>query len=475
MDASSYDELPYEDYCFPRTHPEHLFAVSALHGRAAPRFDTGRVLEIGCARGGNLLPMAIDLPEATFVGVDLSARQIAEAEHRRAALGLSNVTFRHRSVTELDAADGTFDYVVCHGVYSWVPAVARAAILRVCRERLRPGGVAYVSFNTLPGWHHLQTLREFVLRHVPADAPARRRLALARQCLAVLAEAARGERTPYGAWLRDELANVAAADDGYVFHEYLEADNMAFYLSDFVAAARSHGLAWLGDADLRLGGAAARWAGGDPVALAQSVDFAVGRRFRAALLVREETTSRGLDVAAVARLWLATRAERTAGEGGFEVDGRRVTVDAPWVNRALGVLADALRRPVGYGALCGRVGASLGLDARAAAAAGAAHAAAVVDLCLDGVIELRAGEGRYAESPGLRPVASPLARMQAAVSPLVATLRHLRVEVPDFERAVLRTLDGTCDRAALARRFGDPGRCEAALEWLALNALLMPT
>jgi hypothetical protein len=121
------------------------------------------------------------------------------------------------------------------------------------------------------------------------------------------------------------------------------------------------------------------------------------------------------------------------------------------------------------------VGASLGLDPRAAAGAGAAHAAAVVDLCLDGVIELRAGEGRYAEFPGLRPVASPLARMQAAESPLVATLRHLRVEVPDFERAVLRTLDGTCDRAVLARRFGDPGRCEAALEWLALNALLMPT
>ena len=182
---------------------------------------------------------------------------------------------------------------------SWVPPPVREAILRVCRARLRPSGVAYVSFNALPGWHQLQTLRDFVLRHVPADLPAPRRLALARQSLQVLTEAARGERTPYAAWLRDELANIAAADDGYVFHEYLEADNTAFYLGDFVAAARSHGLSWLSDADLRLSGAAARWAGRDSVALAQSVDFAVGRRFRAALLVHEETASPEIDVAAV--------------------------------------------------------------------------------------------------------------------------------------------------------------------------------
>jgi len=472
-DATSYDELPYEDYCFPRTHPEHLFAVSALYGRLAPRFEAARVLELGCARGGNLLPMALDLPGATFVGVDLSARQIDEAARRAATLGLRNVTFRHASITDLDAGDGDFDYVICHGVYSWVPAPVREAILRVCRARMRPGGVAYVSFNALPGWHLLQTLRDFLLRHIPVEAPALRRLVLARQALAVLAEASGNERTPYARWLRDELANIAAADDGYVFHEYLEADNVAVYLADFVAAAKGHGLAWLGDADLRLAGASPRLRAGDPVALAQSVDFVAGRRFRAALLVHAETAAAGVEVAAVARLWLASRAEVTEEAGVFVVDGRRVELREPWLARALTVLAERERRPVAYGALSGQVGAALGLDARASALAGAAHAADVVDLCLDGVIEPRAGEGRYAEEAGLRPVASPLARMQAAEGALVATLRQVRVELPEFEREVLRLLDGTRDRAALAAALGDAGRCEEALEWLAENALLM--
>ncbi len=468
---TSYDELPYEDYCFPRTHPEHLFAVSALFGRAAPPIERARVLELGCARGGNLLPMAVDLPGATFVGVDLSPRQVAEAERRRAALALGNVTFRCASIADLGEADGPFDYVICHGVYSWVPAAVREAILRVCRACMRPGGVAYVSFNALPGWHLLRTVRDFVLRHVPKGAPAPRRLALARQALGVLAEAARNERGPYGAWLRDELANVASADDGYVFHEYLEDDNEAFYLADFIAAAKAHGLAWLGDADLRLSGAAGLGAG-DPAALAQSVDFAVGRRFRAALLVHEGTAPRGVDVASVARLWLASRAV-DVGHGTFDVDGREVKPDDPWLARALAELAAEERRPVSYGALCGRVGAALGLDARAAAREGAAHAAAVVGLCLDGVVEPRAGEGRYAAEAGLLPVGSPVARMQAAEGALVATLRHVRVELHEFEREVLLALDGTRDRAALARAFGNAGRCEEALEWLAKNALLM--
>lgn len=472
---TSYDEIPYEDYCFPRTHPEHLFALSALFGRPAPRMERARVLELGCARGGNLLPMALDLPEATFVGVDLSSSQIAVAERRRAALGLDNVSFRCASVTELAEAGEPFDYVLCHGVFSWVSAPVREAILRVCRRWMRPEGVAYVSFNTLPGWHLLRVLREFVLRHVPRDVPASRRLALARQALAVLAEASQHERSPYAAWLRDELCHLTEADDGYVFHEYLEDDNDAMYLTDFVALAEEHGLAWMCDADLRLSGSMLHPGTGDPVVLAQAVDFAVGRRFRAALLVHRETAPRRVDVASVARLWLASRAERVEGErsGSFTLDGRRITLDDPWLLRAIDELIAEDRRPVAYGALCARVGAALGLDAHTAMREGASHAPAVVTACFDGVIELHAGAARYATGAGLRPVGSPLARMQAAEGPLVATLRHVRIELPEFERAVLQVLDGTRDRAALVALFGNARRCEEALEWLAKNALLM--
>src|SRR5207247_7326990 len=119
-----------------------------------------RVLEIGCASGGNLLPMAEALPEASFLGIDLSERQINEGQQAIAALGLGNVELRHLNVLEIGPDFGLFDYIVCHGVYSWVPPVARDKILEVCRKNLAPNGVAYVSYNTLPGWHMRGMIRD---------------------------------------------------------------------------------------------------------------------------------------------------------------------------------------------------------------------------------------------------------------------------------------------------------------------------
>ncbi len=480
--ASTYDDLPYDDYCFTLTRPEHLWAVSALCGRPAPDFSRCRVLELGCARGANLLPMALAHPGSELVGVDLSARQIDEGRRSIEALGLRNVTLRHASITDLDARDGEFDYVLCHGVYSWVPSGVREAILRVCRERMRPAGVAYVSFNALPGWNAARTVRDFLARHVPPEGPASKRLARAREALALLSEAVRQRDTPSARWMRAELASIAAADDSYVFHEHLEAVNDAFYLTDFVRDAKAHGLAHLSDADLTVAAPALRARGGDPIALAQSVDFALDRRFRAALLVHAETAADGADSASLARLCLATRATRDGGA--VTLEGDTLRFEDRWLSTALDVLVDAERRPMSYARLGASVGARLGLDARAATRAAAAHCNDALERVYEGVFELHAREASYAVEAGITPVASPLARLHAAAGATVTTLRHTRLDVAPFERATLALLDGTRDRAALvdalrahpeaSQHAGAAlaGRLEDALDWLARNALL---
>jgi SAM-dependent methyltransferase len=487
MSGNSYDELPYADYCFPRTHPEHLSAVSALCGRASPPFARCRVLELGCARGANLLPMALDLPGSEFVGVDLSEGQIAEARRRAEALGLANVSFRAESITAL-SDDAPFDYVICHGVYSWVPPSVRDAILDMCRERMRPEGVAYLSFNALPGWNGLRTIRDFLREHAP-PGPALQRVALARRALAVLDESLRAEPSPWSAWLRAELQELAHAEDAYLFHEHLEPVNDAVYLRDFVAHARAHGLAQLADADLRIAAPALRPGAGDPLALAQSVDFTRNRRFRASLLVPAGTAAGRADPASLARLHLATRARLPAADASALTGDRAVTFPCdegpmvlrdPWMKCAMHALASEDRRPVSYAAMAASAAARLGMDRRAALVAAAAHAPDVLELLFDGAVTLHAGPARYAEAAGLRPLASAIARMQAQTSDVVTTLRHTRIELPHEALAVLRLSDGTRDRAALiaglprdgrsdAQRAGD---CEEALDWLASNALL---
>ncbi|MFO0625460.1 MAG: class I SAM-dependent methyltransferase [Polyangiales bacterium] len=482
---NSYDELPYADYCHERSHPERIAAVAVLCGRTPPAVPRARVLELGCARGANLLPMALDLPDGEFVGVDLSAAQVDEATRRAEALGLRNVRFVARSITALGDELGDFDYVVCHGVYSWVPAEVRDAVLRVCRARLRPEGVAYVSYNALPGWNALRTIREFLAEHAH-EGPAAQRVLRARRALSVWRASLQADGSPWAAWMRDELDGIAEAEDAYLFHEYLEDVNDAFTLRAFDVAARAHGLVHLGDADLRVGRALMAPGAGEVIDLAQSVDYTRNRRFRAALLQHAERGPGRADAACVARLWLSTRASpltptALAAPGGacFAWEGGEVVVQDPWLRAAMQCLAEAERRPVAFAALARAVGARRGVSASVALREAAAGAAGMLDLLFDGAVVPGLGPARYAAVAGLHPEASPLARTQAVGDDVVTTLRHTRVELPADPHAVLRLADGARDRAALRAalpwtpREGDvAARLEDALDWLAANALL---
>src|SRR5689334_8568823 len=136
-----------------------------MFGLRAPPVATARVLELGCAAGGNLLPLAQRFPDARFLGVDLSGVQVEHGRRRLGRLGLKNIELRHGSITEVGEADGTFDYIVCHGVYSWVPEPVREAILRIVATRLSDNGVAIVSYNVMPGWHLKRIVRDAMLAH----------------------------------------------------------------------------------------------------------------------------------------------------------------------------------------------------------------------------------------------------------------------------------------------------------------------
>src|SRR5438477_6303081 len=149
-----------------------MAAVATLYGLSPPGVERCRVLELGCAAGGNMLPMAEALPEATFVGIDLSARQIEDGLSAVRRLGLSNVTLRRQDILDVTDADGRFDYVIAHGIYSWVPPHVREKVLEVCAGNLSPDGVAYVSYKCYPGAYQPQAIRELVLYHLRRFAGA---------------------------------------------------------------------------------------------------------------------------------------------------------------------------------------------------------------------------------------------------------------------------------------------------------------
>src|SRR5262245_44196078 len=162
---ASYEEVPYESKPISSSHPDSLATMAMLYGLQPPPLPSCRILELGCAGGGNLIPMALTLPNAQFVGIDLSPRQIADGQATITALGLGNIDLRALSILDVGPDLGTFDYIISHGVYSWVPAAVQEKILAICRDHLAPGGIAYISYNVYPGWHLRGMVRGMMLYH----------------------------------------------------------------------------------------------------------------------------------------------------------------------------------------------------------------------------------------------------------------------------------------------------------------------
>ena len=195
-EETSYDEVPYDSNPFPQTHPDRLATLATLFGMTPPPPSQARILELGCAAGGNLIPHALNHPEANVVGVDLSARQIADGQQIVDALKLENIKLLHKSITDIDKDFGEFDYIICHGVYSWVPDDVQEHILRIFKDNLSADGVAYVSYNTFPGWHMRGMIRHMMRYHVQQFADPNMQIKQARALHTFLSENVPAERTP---------------------------------------------------------------------------------------------------------------------------------------------------------------------------------------------------------------------------------------------------------------------------------------
>src|SRR5262249_13120699 len=161
-----YDIFSYRGHAYIDSHPARLASRAAFYGMTPAPVSRCRVLELGCGVGGNLIPMSVQYPDSEFIGIDLSSRSIEVGRGAAASLALKNITLHHASIMDVTEDYGQFDYIIAHGVYSWVPADVREKILSIFHNNLAPQGVAYVSYNAHPGSHLRDLVRDMMLFHV---------------------------------------------------------------------------------------------------------------------------------------------------------------------------------------------------------------------------------------------------------------------------------------------------------------------
>jgi SAM-dependent methyltransferase len=392
--------------------------------------------------------MALTLPQSTFEGIDLAETAIEQGREAISALGLRNITLRPLDVMQASGL-GEFDYVVAHGLYSWVPADVRDRLLHVCRSNLAPQGIAYISYNTYPGFHRREMFREMMLYAVKdVEDPLERVREAATFIQALAGNAQRGGFTRV--LFDEELRHLAEGEPWYLFHDDLAAINHALYFYEFVAQAQRHRLQYLGEADFNemqddifpdsVIDGLQRFAGSNIVLKEQYLDFIKGRRFRQTLLCREEVAlDRRIRPEQITSYYLASQARPVLAEEFRGLHGASIKTDYAPAKAALLRLRDLWPQTIQFSELLAMAGGD---------------AAPLAEILFHGyrigLLELHAAPPHFSVSPGDRPLASPLARWQAQRGALVANLRHTTVELEDIlDRYLLLSLDGGRDRAAL--------------------------
>lgn len=461
--ARAYDQVPYTSRPFPQSQPRHLAALGQLFGLAPPDVSTAHVLELGCASGGNLIPLAVSNPHAQFIGIDLSPLQIAQGQKRIERLGLKNIRLITMSISDVTRGLGTFDYIICHGVYSWVPAAVRDAILRVSHDNLSDHGIAYISYNVFPGWRLRGVLRDAMLFHgETSDRPAER-LSLGRDFLTQLGSITNSE-SAYGQMLRHEAQAMSAHSDDYVTHEYLELNNEPCYVSNFFNRLAIFGLSYLTEAEVHQTiaenfgaqtGALLRSLSGNRLdRMEQYIDFLTGRTFRQTLVVREDQASRiqrTLNSSSIRGLYISTRV--SPGQDDSEdrcvfTDpvGRTLTTSSPAARKAIEQLAGLYP----FTATAGELAAATAFERGGDPDGPAEIESALFSMVLAGMASISTIPIVPGGEPGSCPQAASIARSDARDGMTWTTnARHETVPLNLVQRAILPLLDGANDRGAI--------------------------
>lgn len=247
----SYNEVPYISKSFYSTQPEYLKTMMLLFGFETPALKKARVLEIGCSFGGNIIPFAIANPDATVIGIDLAEVQIEEGKKIIERLEIQNLHLYCQNILEYRGEFGKFDYIICHGVFSWVPENVQNKILEVVKDSLVENGVAVISYNTYPGWKNLDILRDMML--FKKNYTSKQGLSL--DPLELVESGKEGisflkEHTSYTNSWKEKIEHILGKAPYYVYHEYFEENNNPFYLYQFNEMLQEKGLTHLCDAEL---------------------------------------------------------------------------------------------------------------------------------------------------------------------------------------------------------------------------------
>ncbi len=246
-------DVPYTYGIFCELTPSLLSLVALNAGVRVPSAnETAAYCELGCGLGFTANVLAATHPHVEFHAVDFNPSHVVAARDLAHAAGLDNVHFHDDSFEEFNRRSDLpkFDFITLHGVYSWISAESRATVVRFIRERLKPGGIVYVSYNARPGINAMIPLRDLMIAHarsVPGGATDKLRSSLHFIERLAATNPLHAKASPQ---FNELIANIKGKEPAYLIHEYMNRSWDSFYHHDVVAEMAGAKLDYVGSAQI---------------------------------------------------------------------------------------------------------------------------------------------------------------------------------------------------------------------------------
>lgn len=460
MSNFSYDNFNYESLPFPSSHPDQLASTARLFGINSNAVKHSRILELGCAAGGNIIPIASNYPDCEIVGIDLSTEQIKQGQQHIKALGLRNITLAAKSIMDMSDDDGLFDYIICHGTFSWVPSDVRDKILHICKHNLQKNGIAYVSYNTLPGWNMVNTVRDMMLFHTQQFTDQQQKITQARGIIEFITSALEEDKTPHSDFMRNEIKFIKSQPDSYILHEYLAENNHPLYFHQFMALAKDKHLSYLADAQLHnmysdnFPSKVSQQLTNVPdiVATNQYMDFIRNQRFRSTLLCHAEASiDRNLQAKDIKNYYLSFSGNNTMALSNAELEeGVAINFESKNISLqlkrtisklALSILVEQSPGRLHYKDLITEVSKRLNTE-QSLIEIQLDSDVNLMRLVLAGMIEVNVSAANFTLTISDKPKATALTRYQASNFNRVTNQLHQSIAISPLEKILISQMDG---------------------------------
>jgi len=509
MSAESYDQLPYPQISEVHTHPRIISAAAKSLGFTSPvDVEKCHVLELGCATGVNIIAMACELPNSQFVGIDYSKEQVTFGNKIIEELGLDNITLEYASITDIDESFGSFDYILAHGVYSWVPGEVKKKIFSVSNELLSANGIAYISHNCYPNWHLTMVMRDMMKFHARLwDAPMEK-VENAVKITELIADAMQTKPSIYSEMLNMVRKRYIGKDKSYIFHEFLEEINEPVLLHQFMENAAENNLQFIGDTRflrLSLNNYPAQVTdildafAPTLIEKEQYIDFIYGMNFRRTMLCHKNVALTAADSVeqfkSISLRNQAVKVQTQTMPSGQQMNkytsklDDTMTLDHPVTIIAMQNIISSAPQPIAFSELVEKTLEAIN-DSKTAQMQSMDKNTIATTLARwlklahsNGFVEMTTFTPSISTTPGSHPKASRFARYQARSETTVTNLLHEAIQLDEFCRQLLTLLDGTTSKESLARKMSAvqpaaypdsdmPAAIDKALNRLATQAFL---